>query len=415
MRLLRQSAHRGAVLIGVLFAILLISILLLGIGTLAIGHHNRMLVDMRYVRALDAAEAGINSELFWLSNGNTAHVSPYTATITGGQYVVECRNTDGTVITNANQLPQQILVISTGSVESVSRTVRVRARRNGSAYDYAVFAKTQGTINGNQTIQGSVGTAGSITINGSNGISDRTIGLHGASATATINPPGSYSTQRRPELTWPTVSQLAEETVAGGLTWLQASNDNNLASAYVNGGQLNGSNYNNRTVTPAIVNRSISANGTGTFTFRGKAGGANYFLNAMTFNGNWVVQFDNTEGPINIWCVAPSTSTVTFVLNGGHSAVTMAQDPTKAVRVYMNDKTNLTLNGNGTGRFGVYAINNSTAGTVTFNGNNNLYGSVIANRFTFNGTNDIYSTSGYWDSGDGLWSFDGVWQEVGMR
>jgi hypothetical protein len=415
--------RRGAVIISTLFMVLITSILLIGIGLFASAHLSRAFRDAQHANAIYAAEAGLNYELYWLSSGSPAHTSASPAVGTIGDarwqatYRVVCKQTDGSEISNPSNLPATILIEATGRVGEVTRTVSMRARKGGSIYDYAIFSKKSGTINGNQTIQGSVGTGGTVTVNGSNGISDKVLGLHGSTATATINPPGSYQTERRDQIDWPTVAQVALEMFPyGGLDYLKLTNDNNLATAYVNNGQFNGSNYNNKTVTPAIVNNSISANGKGTFTFVGKPGGANYYLNSMTFNGTWVIAFDNTNGPINIWCVGKNGGSGSFTINGGNSSVKMSQDPSKAARVYVSDKCNLTLNGNGEGHFGVYAINDSaTGGNVTLNGNNNLYGSVICNAYTFNGTNTIRHTSGYFSAGASHWVFDGLWNEVNPR
>jgi hypothetical protein len=405
------------VLIGVLFLIVIVSVMVLGMGQLAISHRQRADVESRYAVALDLAEAGINYELNHLTLGSPAHTaaSPGTGSLGDGAwrgtFSVTCTNTDGTAIADPSHPPSTIYILSTGTANGVSRTVRIRAR-GGSAYDYGLFSKISGVINGNQTIQGSVGTSGTVTINGSNGITDPVIGLHGAGASATINPPGSYQTQVRPAIVWPTVAQVANSTVQGGLAQLAAVNDNGLATAYVNNGILNGSVYNNKTVNTAIKNASISANGTGTVTLHSKAGGANYYLNAMTFNGTWNVVLDNTLGPINIWCVSKTGAAATFVFNGGNASVRMDEDPSKACRVYVADKCSLTLNGNGQGRYGVYAINDDPTGTVTLNGNNDLYGSVICNKYTFNGVNGLHYTAGYFSSGPGDWSFDTAWVEV---
>jgi hypothetical protein len=415
--------RRGAAIIGVLFFILITSILLMGVGLYAVSHQTRAMADAQYAAAIDAAEAGINYELRSLSSGANAHVSNSPGTGTFGtapwqsSFSVICTQADGTAITDPANPPSTILIQSTGTMGNIVRTIRIRARKGSGQYNYAVYSKNNSVINGNQTIVGSVGTSGTITVNGANGITDRVIGLHGPSARAIINPPGSFQTEQRPDITWPTVAEVAATMFPyGGLTWLQTNNDNALATAHVNNGQLNGQNYNNKDVSPAIVNNAITANGSGTITLRGKAGGANYYLNNMTLNGSWLVNFDNSAGPINIWCVGKNGGSGSFTINGGNSSVSMSQDPSKAVRVYVADKCSLILNGNGDGKFGVYAINSSpTGGSVTLNGNNNLYGSVIANNYTFNGTNNIYYTEGYFTVGPSNWTFDGDWVEVNPR
>ncbi len=420
MRIYRRSRarRRGAVLVGVLFLIVIITVMVMGMGQLAVAHRHRADTESRYAAALDLAEAGINYELNRLTSGSSAHVtgSPGTGTLGSGTWAgsfsVYCTKTDGTAIADASSPPSTILIVSTGTVSGFKRTVRIQAK-GGSAYNYAVYSKISGVINGTQTIDGSVGTSGTVTINGSaNTISDGTIGLHGSSASATINPSGRYATAVRPDITWPTVTQVAASTVTGGLTTLAAVNDNGLATAYLTSGTYNGTSGSKKSIASAISSNSISANGTGTVTLYGKSGGANYYLNSMTFNGTWNVILDNTSGPINIWCISSTGAAKTFVFNGGNASVSMATDPSKACKVYVGESCSLTLNGNGEGRFGVYAINTSTTGSITFNGTNNLYGSVICNKYTFNGTNSIHAVSGYFSSGPGEWQFDTAWTEM---
>lgn len=408
-----RSAERGAVLIGVLFLIVIVSVMVLGMGQLAVSHRERAGLESRYAAALDLAEAGINYELNHLTAGSPAHTpgAPGTGTLGAGSFSVACTQTDGTAIADPSNPPAHIYIVSTGTVGGVSRTVRIQAT-GGAAYNYGLFSKISGTINGNQTIEGSVGTSGTVTINGSNGITDKTIGLHGPNASATINPPKSYQTAVRPPIVWPTVAQVAQTVVAGGLNQLAVVNDNGLATAFVNSGILNGNIYNNKTVNNAISNASITANGQGTVTLHSKPGGANYYLNSMTFNGTWTVVLDNTAGPINIWCVSKTGNATTFVFNGGNASVRMDQNPGNACKVYVADNCSLTLNGNGQGRYGVYAINDSTTGTITLNGNNDLYGSVICNKYTFNGTNGLHYVNGYFSSGPGYWTFETAWVEL---
>ncbi|HSV72328.1 MAG TPA: hypothetical protein VLH79_01045 [Chthonomonadales bacterium] len=422
LALRRTRRRRGVVLVSTLLMTAIAASLVACVASYAVTHLSRATEESRFEAALAAAEAGINYQLRALRNGGGAGTAsnPLTGALGSGpwrgSFRVTCTRPDGQPLDDPSQPPSRILITAVGTVGAISRALRVEAMKGGGAYDYGVFSRVTGTINGNQTIEGSVGTAGTVTVNGSNTITDRTIGLHGSTASATINPPGSFTTERRAEIDWPTVAEVAQGLVPGGLTVLSSVNDNALASAFVNSGILNGSIHNNRAVQPAIVNRSISANGTGTLTFRGKPGGAHYVLNAMTFNGNWNVVFDNSSGPISIWCVAPGSGTASFTLNGGNSSVRMSEDPSKAVRVYVSDRCNLTLNGNGVGRFGVYAINDSTnGGRVTLNGNNDLHGSVICNTYTFNGRNAIRYTAGYFDSGGGDWSLVGGWVEAHPR
>jgi hypothetical protein len=405
----------GTALMGILMFILIGSTLLAGVANLTIMQYKRTYQDATYAAALDAADAGINYEIQYLTANNTCHVSgsPGTGSFGSnpwrGTFSVVDTQVGGAAITTPSSPPSSITITSTGTVGSTSRKVSITATQGGGSYNYGVFSKISGVINGAQTVQGSVGTAGTVVINGSNTISDQVIGLHGGSATATINPQGSFTTQVRPTITWPNVSDIATDRFGSSwATYLASNNDNALSSASGVSGQLNGSNVSG-SKSPAIANNKITANGSGTVTLGGKAGGANYFLTSSTFNGTWNVILDNSLGPINIWCIGSSGTT--FVFNGGNSTVSMTTDPSKACKVYVGNGCNLTLNGNGIGRYGVYAINPSTTGTVTLNGNNNLYGSVIANKYTFNGVNTVNYTTGYFTAPGGGWQFGGNWLE----
>jgi hypothetical protein len=398
--------------------------MLMGIGVCAISHQSRARVDARHTAALAIAEAGANYEINWLTTGHTVHVaaSPGTGSLGtspwNGSFSVIDKQTDGTAIANVNSPPTTIRIESTGTVDGVSRTVFITATSGGGAYDYAVYSKRSGVVNGTQSITGSVGTGGTITVNGANVISDKVIGLHGGTATATINPAGVYTTAARPTIDWPTTSQVADTKFGtNGLTYLSTHNDNNLASAFVNSGILNGAIKTGQTVTPAITaTKGFAANGTGTLTLFGKTGGANYYLNSMTMNGTWNVVLNNTAGPINVWMVSPTGSLTSFTFNGGSASVTMDTDPAKACKMYLADNCNLTLNGNGTSRMGIYGISNlNTGGAVTFNGNNDLYGSVVTNSYTFNGTNAIHHVGGYFSAGSSAWTFGGFWKESNPR
>ena len=119
----RRHQSRGVVIIGVLFFILITSIMLMGIGTFAVSHQTRVKVDASYAMAIDLAEAGVDYEFRKISL-STANPDQYPGTaynLGTGTYTVYCTNKDGTTPwTVGNYLS----VVSTGTVDGVSRTVK---------------------------------------------------------------------------------------------------------------------------------------------------------------------------------------------------------------------------------------------------------------------------------------------------
>src|SRR5258708_18486006 len=79
-----RARQRGSMIIGVLFFLLIISFLLVGTGTLTVGHQNLADSDSKYSDALNAAEAGVNYEFRRISqNPSIADQYPGTATTCG--------------------------------------------------------------------------------------------------------------------------------------------------------------------------------------------------------------------------------------------------------------------------------------------------------------------------------------------
>jgi Tfp pilus assembly protein PilX len=380
------KASNGQTLLTVLVFVLITSLILAGIGSLVVSDYKASGLGVDYDRSLFAAEAGINYELNKISqnsanvdqkqSGSTPGTTYNTAAGTFSVYVTQ-RNGDGTEATPWSA-GNNLWVYATGQSGSVKRTVKVAATGYGTALSgsYGAFGMTEGIINGTPTVvQGDVGTNGWLNFNGNPTVTG-SVTFNGAGSNWQSKPNKSYTTvYNATAMAWPTVESIAVSAFgATGLSYVASHNDNLLAS-------------------PPISNPVLLIN-SGTQTFVGKAGGANYYVTSLTCNGNSVVYFDNRNGPITIWA-GPSESSSTFVFNGGSAAVKMSTDPSKPVRIYIALSNDVQLNGNVELDAGLYNVNASGSGRVIVNGNPTLYGSVIANKFTFNGNPEVVYTSGY--------------------
>src|SRR5438094_303673 len=93
---LGKQYKRGGILLSVLACIVVVSVILAGVATLAVSHFARAKSEGSYVAALCAAEAGINFEVNKISQGGDTldqKSSPGTYTTSAGTFtvwVVDC-------------------------------------------------------------------------------------------------------------------------------------------------------------------------------------------------------------------------------------------------------------------------------------------------------------------------------------
>jgi Tfp pilus assembly protein PilX len=397
LRAARRRRERGGAIIGVIFVILILTVLVMGSGTLAIGHQNLENVDEDYAAALDLAEAGVNYELRKISQ-NTANADQYpggTYTLGSGTFKVYCTNQDGSTPWSVSN---NLFVVATGTVDRVTRTVKVSVQGGPATANYALFGINSGSINGSASqTNGDIGTNGWINFNGHPGVSGKVI-FNGATSNWQAPPNGTYTTEYNSSpVVWPTVDSIANTAFpSGGLTWLSTHNDNALAS-------------------PAITSNMILLNGSSSMTLTGKPGGANYYLTSLTCNGNAKINFDNTNGPINIF-MGPSGGSGTFVFNGGTSAIKMSADNTKPVKMYVATNNDVIFNGNNQLDAGVYNYNGANSGKIIFNGNPTVYGSFVSNAFILNGNPTInYQAGLFQTTGTGYYGYNNSWTELNSR
>ena len=396
-----QRRH-GAILLNVLVFMIVISIMIAGMALLIVSDDSIGRVESNYALSLGAAEAGINYELRKISDDATTAdqkqltgapgISYTTPAGTFSVYVTQ-RNSDGSETTP--WVPgQNLWVYSTGGVGKLKRTVKVAAVpiSTGPPMNYAIFGGAASAVSGTTTVvNGDIGTNSLLTVGGQPTINGH-IMFDGPLANWLSLPVLSYPFTHNPNpVVWPTVEAMAITAFGSqGLGYVAAHNDNALA------------------IPPVVGNV-----GTGNRTFVGKPGGANYYLTSLSVSGQAQVAFDNANGPITIW-VGPSGGSGSFSIQGGTAAVKMAQDPTKAVRIYLATISNPIVSGGAEMDAGIYNVNNAATGAVTFSGHPTIDGMVITNSFSFSGNPIINSVQGYFFPTGGQYYYACAlpWQEL---
>lgn len=247
----REMANKksGLTLITALAFTVVAGTILAGVGTVAVSNYGRSETEGDYANAIALADAGINFELAWVSdNINDPNVephpesAPYSGTINGvpGTFTVFVKAWDS----NTNScgsgdytLPDaEVCVISTGTVNGISRTVSIRGIKKSIFDEYALFAYKEGTFGGGgagggtTSIVGNLGTNGPVTFNGTKG-SETVVGeltLNGGGAEVTDDNDIKGNVVGNPEpVELPTVSEIADSLFgANGLAWLETNNDN---------------------------------------------------------------------------------------------------------------------------------------------------------------------------------------------
>lgn len=398
----RQSPHsnrprlhgsRGVAIIGVLFFILIVSILLMGVGTYCVANQTNVLVDADYAQAMDLAEAGINFEFrkLSLSTANPDQSPGGTYTLGPGTFTVYCTNKDGTTPWTVGS---NLYVISTGTVDGVSRTVKVSSKMTIPMGNFAIF--TMGGLSiwkgGSMDITGDVGTDATLDFNSTPNISG-SVYLYGSGASLVGGHTSDYTINNQSNaLTWPTVDSLASQTVSGGMGALATTNDNAKA-------------------IPPIVGNSITSDVT--------LPAGNYYVTNIDLKANHTINFNNAAGPVNIW-VGPSGGSGTCTFRGGSAAIPIATDATKACHVYVATASGIDMAGNETVDALVYAYNKDASGNpygyVNLSGNPTINGEVLGNQVDVNGNVKVnYKTSLVQPTGGGYYGYDNSWAEVGGR
>jgi hypothetical protein len=372
---------------------LITSILLMGVGTFCVSHQTRVKADSDYAKAIDVAEAGINYEFRKLSlSTSSPDQYPGTAVNFGnGAFTVYCTNKDGTTPWTVGNY---LYVVSTGTVNGVSRTVKVSSKSYLTLGKFAIF-----TMNGLSTWKGSsmdlygdIGTDATLDFNSKPNITGD-IYLYGADAALTGGHTDGYTTVTNSNaLTWPTVDEIANQTVSGGMGTLATYNDNAKGN-------------------PPIVGNSITDNVTLT--------AGNYYVTNINLSGQDKITLDNTNGPVNIW-VGPSGGSGTCRFRGGAASIPISSDATKACHVYVATASGIDMAGTTRVDALIYAYNKYANGTpygyVDLSGTPDIYGQVLGNRVDINGNVSVhYVRDLVTPTGGGYYGYDDSWLEVSPR
>lgn len=235
-----RGKKAGLTLISALAFTVIIGTVLAGVGTLAVSHYGRSESEGIYANAVAMAEAGINYELAWISRDPTdasrAHQvgSPFTGSVPGsdGSFTVSVRQYGADCDGGNWAAPEDMCIVSTGTVNGMVRTVRVRGIRKSIFDEYALYADDEGTFSGggassgSTEIVGNLGTNGPVTFNGTlnTEIVDGELSLNGSNASSSDT--GSNVVGNGDPVILPTVSEIANSLFPGGLAYLAGNNSN---------------------------------------------------------------------------------------------------------------------------------------------------------------------------------------------
>jgi hypothetical protein len=471
-----RLVQRGFTLITALAFTLVVGTILAGVGTVAVSHLSRSKVEGTYANSIALADAGINVELARISS-NTADAtladqagSAREGSIAGiGDYSVYVipwgSNCDGTGTWKA---PGDMCILSTGKVDGISRTVRVRGIRKSIFDEYALFAYIDGTFSGggvssgSTEIVGNLGANGAMTFNGAlnTGIVNGMLELNG-SATSSDN--GSNVLKNPDPVIMPDVSAMANllyTSSPGGLAWVAAHNNNAnikrlsssdpswaamttvsaITAAAVQALPSAGFTSSSRTLgdpsnsTPSDTSTLDTSAGPRFFT----AADATYKIDAYGVNGKKIYILPPGDYYLNNLSLSQGTSALVLLTHLGQIRIWIDNPPTgkakddtlgvpviftdtapSKFRLFYNKCANLTISGNGRFNGGFYALN-STCGNGTpnmkFTGDSMIYGSVITDYFTVSGGTKVVfpNDGGGADPTDfSLWfGFKDHWKEV---
>lgn len=486
----RKNKRAGFTLITALAFSLVVGTVLAGVGTVAMSHYGRSRVEGTYANAIALADAGINYEMNWVSKnpadlsgahqisaGGFTPSTPPIAAIPDGTFTVGVRdwgsNCDGGNWTNPLH---DVCIESTGTVGGIKRRVYVRGIHKSVFDEFAIYATTSGTFNGggsgpNTThIIGDMGTNGGLTFNGSSGtgMDTGTVYFNGSGAGLDKGTDTGNTATNEDAINFPTVTQWADKTFPGGLTWLAANNNNanikklsstdtSLASEPTVAG-ITLSDVNTKLVSAGFtVNSRTFADPTNTVpsdtssldkkatipstswrfvqpqtTYLQPYGAADqnsnrvyfvppgdYYFTRLDFKqGTSVVVFLTHLGPVHIW--VDNGNNQKDSLNGTF----LFTDPSpNKFRIFYNKCNTMDIAGSSVFPGGFYAVNpacdsvKSTQGTPTLNftGGSEVLGSVIGSYLNLGGsTSIIFPNNAGGDPTDfALWfGFKDHWKEI---
>lgn len=190
-------------------------------------------------RALQAAEAGIDYETWWISHGMTPHQINEDA---NNGYKGECpQGSDNKFrVGVVREEPGRTLVIrSVGTVDGISRRLEVKIKP--ASPPFSLYGASPGgnavTMRGNSVVEGQAGTNGSWTTDGTSSLQEGPILVAGPNAklddpNKIKNPVEEPVRTHEYPLQWPTVTGIANSLSGSnqGVRWYKSHNDNNAAT-----------------------------------------------------------------------------------------------------------------------------------------------------------------------------------------
>lgn len=484
----RKWKRAGFTLITALAFSLIVGTVLAGIGSLSMSHFGRSKVEGSYANAVALADAGINYEFRWVSLDPTQVKSGcttgtpgcpdqfpgYTGSVAGvpGTYTVYVHDWANGSCTGTWTNPLgDVCVQATGTVDGISRTVRVHGIHKSVFDEFAIFAISSGTFNGGgaqgqSSIVGDMGTNGQVKFNGSTntGYVNGTLYYNGSGTQG--DPAGSNTATNSDAVKFPTVSDWANKLFpSGGLTYLQTNNSNanikqlkstdtalvseptiaGLTLADVNS-KLDSAGYtaasrnltdptNSTPSDTSALDNSASPSSSWRFVFPGGLSGVtvgsfgtfgkrllifppgDYYFTSMSLKGGTTgLLFLTHLGPIHIWIDNPSSGP-NKQDDLSTSAVFTDYTPSK-FRIFYNKCNQLNMTGSSVFPGGFYAVNPACGPTnpmMNIGGNGAIFGSVITQYFTVGGTTQIvFPNNAGGDPTDfALWfGFKDNWKEV---
>lgn len=266
--------------------------------------------------------------------------------------------------------------------------------------EYNLFAVTSLTAKNNISLHGALGSNGTVTMYNN---CDVTGGVHlygpAASHTFGANTDPDVTTYPDPVI-WPTVAQIADRLFPqGGLTWLAANNDNALAT-------ING--------VAGIPNNTINVSNNVTVVFKGKPGGANYYLTSAYFKNNATIRFDNAAGPIRVW-LGPDGGTGKWYAKNNANFTATSSDPANACRMYIATKGGFVGKNNMDCDFGIYSYNSAADGSkwgyLELKNNMMMHGTFVANQIVVQNNAAVTAQAPFWQPLGAAYYDMSVWQE----
>jgi len=416
----RRTTASGMAFILALVTVVMISALLSGALLLSVSHLALTHSNSSYANALNLAEAGLNWELWKISHDPTQ--ADLTATTvqfpagSGRSFAVHIANypSGGTWTP-----PNPFWVYSTGTVDGVSRTVRIVAEGFDVYGLYALFGIDTLNVKGNATVNGAAGTNGVVSVVGNQHFNGNF--WYCGSASGTDVTPFMYQQDPAPVYhsslpeVFPTVNSLAsaraeQQYGATSPQTIDFFSTHNSNATIVDG-----------TGKPV----QIKSDSLDHQTFKGTDGTivlkpGDYYFTSLTLPSNNTIRIDDQAGVVNIWLGPDGGSGNADSING---SMLFSSQNSDNFHLYDGSARLLKLNGtmdyygyiyayNGPGKTGQYY------GSVQLNGTGKITGSVIAydvEKMSGNGEITFISGGGGAVPGDPIafYGFDQAWEEMG--